>query len=165
MANKIKARMDELHSFGADMSKVIPEIMEIATQEAVNAATELTPPDSSSRVPGTNTISGELKAAWQRDSTTKPVQAGNEYRTVQANQKLYASFVNDGHVMDEHFVPGLVVNPHSGLLELSPDGEGGIVVGTQTEYVPGIYMREAGLAAYEHTLVKLLDEKLEKVRK
>lgn len=64
------------------------------------------------------------------------------------NDKQYASFVNDGHRMDRHFVPGLVINPGSGLLEFNPDGTGGIVVGTRTAYVPGLFMVDKAVEEY-----------------
>ena len=66
--------------------------------------------------------------------------------------KQYASFVNDGHRMDRHFVPGLVINPGSGLLEFNPDGTGGIVVGTRTAYVPGLFMVDKAVEEYRRVL-------------
>ena len=42
--------------------------------------------------------------------------------------------------MDRHFVPGLYVNPESGLLEYDPYANVGIVVGTKTAYVEGKFM-------------------------
>lgn len=124
-----------------------------ATLRAVEAAQDKTPPTADS-LSGTNTRSGELKQHWATDSTTTPQQQGGQYITELANDKQYASFVNDGHRMDRHFVPGLYVNPASGLLEYDPGrkNEVGIMVGTKTQYVPGVYMMEAGQKAYEETV-------------
>ena len=54
--------------------------------------------------------------------------------------------------MDRHFVPGLFVNPDSGLLEYQQGAEVGIVVGTKTAYVKGEFMTEKGKEAYEKTV-------------
>lgn len=77
--------------------------------------------------------------------------------TVLANDKEYASYVNDGHRMDRHFVPGLYINPSSGLLEYDPSAKVGIVVGTKTSYVPGIHMVDAAIEEYRKTLKSELD--------
>ena len=83
---------------------------------------------------------------------TTPQESGGKYTTLLANNKDYASYVNDGHRMDRHFVPGLYVNPSSGMLEINPDGSGGLVVGTQTSYVPGLHMEEAAQEEYHRTV-------------
>ena len=71
---------------------------------------------------------------------------GGSVRTELNNNMQYASYVNDGHRVDKHFVPGLIINGN--LLERSPDGSGGIMVGTKTSYVQGKYMKEAGIGRY-----------------
>lgn len=74
----------------------------------------------------------------------------------------YASYVNNGHRMDRHFVPGLYINPFSGQLEYdaAKKGEVGIMVGTKTDYVPGLFMAEAGEEAYQRA-VEALSKELE----
>ena len=54
--------------------------------------------------------------------------------------------------MDRHFVPGLVINQESGFLEMNPDGKGGIVVGTKTPYVEGLFMVDAAKEEYKRVL-------------
>ena len=61
----------------------------------------------------------------------------------------YASYVNNGHRMDRHFVPGLNIDEASGTLQFDPGKDVGIVVGTRTAYVPGVYMAEAAKETYE----------------
>ena len=46
----------------------------------------------------------------------------------------------------------LVINPGSGLLEFNPDGTGGIVVGTRTAYVPGLFMVDKAVEEYRRVL-------------
>ena len=64
----------------------------------------------------------------------------------------YSSYVNDGHRMDRHFVPGLYVNEESGLLEYDPQERAGIVVGTKTSYVPGVFMVDGANEEYRRVL-------------
>ena len=72
--------------------------------------------------------------------------------TVLANNMEYASYVNDGHRMDKHYVPGLMVNPFNGMLERVPPDAGGIVVGTKTTYVEGLFMTDAAKEEYQRVL-------------
>jgi len=75
-----------------------------------------------------------------------------------SNNANYASYVNDGHRMDKHFVPHLTVEPSSGLLQIDMSKPGGMMVGTKTTYVEGLHMSDAGIEAYKHT-VKVETEK------
>ena len=95
---------------------------------------------------------------WEADSITKPVYSGGSVRTVLANDMQYASYVNDGHRVDRHFVPGLIKN--GPLLEESPDGSGGIMVGTKTTYVPGLYMKEKAIGKYRSVVRSELDKRV-----
>lgn len=129
------------------------KVQEIATVAAIQTAVEKTPPLDGEDARGTGTITGSLKSAWARDSIVESKKVNSRYITVLANRQPYASFVNDGHVMNKHFVPGLIINPYSGLLERMPAGmEGGIMVGTKTKYVVGKYMKENALITYYKTL-------------
>ena len=137
----------------AAMPELISAAAKNATIRAVEAAQEKTPPTADS-LGCTNTRSGELKQHWATDSKIVPEQQDGQYVTELANNKEYASFVNDGHRMDKHFVPGLYVNPASGLLEYDPSrkDEVGIMVGTRTPYVEGLHMTDAAQQAYEETV-------------
>ncbi len=119
-----------------------------ATMRAVEEAIENTPPNGDEKDRGAGTITGELAQHWADDSQVELMDSGGEYRTVLANNVQYASYVNDGYRMDKHFVPGLMVNPESGLLERVDPSMGGITVGTKTTYVPGLYMKEKAVDKY-----------------
>ena len=82
-----------------------------------------------------------------------------------ANNVEYASYVNDGHRMDKHFVPGLYVNQYSGLLEFDPTAEVGLMVGTKTKYVKGRFMKEKAIEAYEKTVLEILDRRIQEAFK
>lgn len=149
-----------------DLPQVVAKACKEATIRAVDAATDATPPKSNTgRGPyiGTNTVTGELKAHWATDSTTEPEISGGTITTVLANDVQYASYVNDGHRMDRHFVPGLHINPYNGLLEYDPGKDVGIVVGTKTKYVKGEFMTDKAKKAYQETLEAELDAKVKEL--
>ena len=120
-------------------------------------AAENTPPNGTS-IAGTNTRSGQMAEHWELDSQTKPVMTGSSAQTVLANNKQYASYVNDGHRVDKHYVPGLINN--GGLLERVDPDVGGIMVGTKTTYVPGLYIKEKAIGKYRSVVRKELDRRV-----
>ena len=143
----LQKRIQQLKKASDYLPEILYQTAKNATMRAVEAAQDATPPKAGTgRGPyiGTNMITGELKAHWATDSKIEPMggalSGGSTYVTILANDKEYASYVNDGHRMDRHFVPGLYVNPDSGLLEYDSDyaeGGGGLTVGTKTAYVKG----------------------------
>lgn len=153
----LKERMRQLETDRASIESKIMSAMENATMRAVEKATELTPPTQND-LRGTNTRSGEMKQHWATDSRTKPVKSGSTYSTLLADDKDYASYVNDGHRMDRHFVPGLYVNPESGMLEYDPSKKVGIVVGTKTAYVPGLHITDEAIKTWRETLEQELGD-------
>ena len=142
----LQKRMDELAKRQPVIQKRFREIAKGATLRAVEEAAAKTPPNTyaGGEIRGVHTITGELAAHWATDSRTEPVQAGGTFSTTLENDRQYASYVNDGHRMDKHFVPGLYVDG-SGVLSMDPARDVGMVVGTKTKYVPGLYMKEAGI--------------------
>lgn len=168
----LQQRIQQLKKAQANLPKILGDVAKNATMRAVEAATDATPPKAGTgRGPyiGTNTITGELKAHWATDSKVEPIggalSGGSEFHTVLANDMEYASYVNDGHRMDRHFVPGLYINPESGLLEYSPGAKVGIVVGTKTRYVKGEFMVDKAKAAYEKTVLAELDKEITRLLK
>lgn len=156
----LKTRAEALKKNLEGLDKELANIAKGATMRAVEKAAELTPPTTND-LSGTNTRTGSLKQHWAKDSKIKPVKKGNDFETQLANNMEYASYVNDGHRMDRHFVPGLVINEYSGMLEYNPDGKGGIVVGTKTSYVEGLFMVDKAIEEYNR-VVKMETKKLVK---
>lgn len=155
--SQIRKRMEELRRAGADVPEIMREVAEGATIEAVRVATENTPPNGSD-IAGTNTRSGEMAQHWEVDSRTAPIMTGNSAETVLANNMQYASYVNDGHRMDRHYVPGLIKN--GSMLEKVDPSVGGIMVGTKTTYVQGLHMKEKAIGKYRTTVRKELDKRV-----
>lgn len=156
--SQMRKRLDELRKAGQDVPKIMAEVAEGATIEAVRVATENTPPNGGAAISGTNTRSGDMAQHWATDSQTSPVVNGGTVRTSLANNMQYASYVNDGHRMDKHFVPGLIVD--GGLLQEEPDGTGGITVGTKTTYAKGLYMLEKAIGRYRTVVRTELDKRV-----
>lgn len=157
----LQKRMEELAKRQPMIQRRFREISAGAALRAVEEATERTPPNTyeDGELRGVHSITGELAQHWSTDSQTVPVQTGSsQFTTTLANDKEYASYVNDGHRMDQHFVPGLYVDER-GLLSMDPARDAGLVVGTQTKYVPGLYMKEAGIEKYK----EVAEEELHKL--
>lgn len=152
-----RKRLEELRRAKQDIPKIIDEVAEVATIEAVRTARDHTPPNGGAPLAGTNMRTGAMAAAWERDSITTPTHG----RTVLINSQEYASYVNDGHRVDQHYVPGLY--PNGGLLERVDPNVGGIIVGTKTSYVPGLYMKEKAIGKYRTTVYRMLQQKVREV--
>jgi len=157
----IQQRMKELQGLGKNIPERLMAAQNSATEYAVTVAQDTTPPTKDSGIRGTGTISGDLKEHWATDSQTESKRKGRRYETILANNLNYASWVNDGHRMDKHFVPGLIFNPGSGLLERVDPSQGGIMVGTKTQHVPGLHMKEKAREAYREQLYRQLGKILE----
>ena len=164
----LQKRLQQLKKAKADLDGLLYETAKKATMRAVEAATDATPPKKGTdSLKGTNTRTGELKAHWATDSKVEPVGGapGGSYNTILANDIEYASYVDQGHRMDRHFVPGLYVD-ENGMLDYDPDygaGGGGLVVGTKTRYVKGEFMADKGKEAYKKTILAELDKNIRRI--
>ena len=156
--SQMRKRLNELRKAGEDVPRIMAEVAEGATIEAVRIATENTPPNGGAAISGTNTRSGQMAQHWQTDSQTSPTMAGGSAKTILANNMQYASYVNDGHRMDKHYVPGLIKNGN--LLEKADPAAGGITVGTKTTYVKGLYMKEKAIGRYRTVVRTELDKRV-----
>ena len=148
--SQMAKRLDELRRAGQDVPRIMAEVAEGGTIEAVRVAAENTPPNGGADIAGTNMRSGQMAQHWETDSETVPVVTGTSVRTALRNNMMYASYTNDGHRVDRQFVPGLMINGN--LLEKSPDGSGGIMVGTKTSYVKGKYMKQKAVGKYRQVV-------------
>lgn len=164
----LQQRLQQLKKAQADLPKVLRQAARDAALRAIEAAADATPPKAGTgrgAYAGTNTLTGELKAHWAIDSDPEPKALGGGYAVTLANSMDYASYVNDGHRMDRHFVPGLYIDPDSGLLEYDPAADVGIVVGTKTAYVKGEFMTDKGAAAWRQALENELDQEIRRLIK
>ena len=165
----LQQRIQQLKKAQADLPDILYKTAKGATLRAIEAAMDATPPKKGTdRVPGTNTITGKLKAHWATDSKVNPMggalSGGSSYTTILANDMEYASYVDQGHRMDKHFVPGLYVD-ENGVLNYDPTAKVGLVVGTKTKYVKGEFMSDKGKEAYEKAVLAELDKEIRKAFK
>lgn len=158
----LKQRVAQLQKIERQLPGELERIARQATQRAVEEAAERTPPTAGD-LRGTNTRTGNLKQSWATASETSPRKQGKDYVTVLANDMQYASYVDEGHRVDRHFVPGLIINPYSGLLEYNPDGTGGIIVGTKTAYVKGLFLVDKAQKKYAEIAKKELEALMEDI--
>ena len=161
----LQRRLQELKKAQQSLAPTLIKVAKGATQRAVEAAQDATPPKAGTgRLGGTNTITGELKEHWATDSVVEPMVSGGKYRTELNNDKDYASYVDQGHRMDKHFVPGLYVD-ENGQLNYDPAAKVGLVVGTKTKYVKGEFMADKGKEAYEKAVLTELDKEIKRLFK
>lgn len=155
--SSIQKRLTELQKAQKDVPLIIERTAAGATRRAVEVAVKNTPPNTG-WLKGTNMRTGAMAQAWVTDSETHPVNG----RTVLANNQQYASYVDKGHRMDKHFVPGLIIN--GGMLERAADGDdGGIMVGTKTSYVKGLYITNKARREYRAAVNEILDREVKKL--
>lgn len=161
----LQQRLQQLKKLQADLPNVMHAAARDATMRAIEATMDATPPKAGGdRLPGVNTVTGELKAHWETDSVTEPQKVGSGYVTFLANDMEYASYVNNGHRMDRHFVPGLYVD-ENGQLNYDPAAKVGLVVGTKTTYVKGEFMVDKGKATYQKAVEEILDGEIRRLAK
>ena len=161
----LQRRLQELKKAQQSLAPTLIKVAKGATQRAVEAAQDATPPKAGTgRLGGTNTITGELKEHWATDSVVEPMVSGGKYRTELNNDKDYASYVDQGHRMDKHFVPGLYVD-ENGQLNYDPAAKVGLVVGTKTKYVKGEFMADKAKEAYEKAVLTELDKEIARLFK
>ena len=157
----------KLQQLQADLPRILQRTAKLATMKAVEVAAEATPPKAGTGRGGyivKNMLTGELSAAWNKDSIKEPIKVGNSYITILGNNQSYASFVENGHVLNKHFVPGLYIDKAKGVLarETDPEKKVGLVVGTKTRWVKGEFMAEKGKRAYQKAIESLLRKEIER---
>lgn len=159
----LQQRLQKLKKAQADLPGVMRRVAKDATLRAIEAAQDATPPKKGTgRLPGPNTVTGELKAHWATDSRSEPRVSGQKYETELNNDRDYASYVDQGHRMDKHFVPGLYID-ENGQLARDPARNVGLVVGTKTKYVKGEFMVDKAKEAYEKAVLTQLDKEIQEL--
>ena len=145
-----------LDQMGLRLRKQVMEAQRTATIAAVNKAIERTAPnDGIAR--GENTVTGNMAQHWQKDSKVDPVDEGNRM-TTELNCNLdYASYVNYGHWLNRHFVPGLYIDGNGLISKTNKPGVGLVVAAKDgRKWVPGRYMETDAIEEYRYVLKKEL---------
>ena len=161
----LQRRLQELKKAQQALTTTLIKVSKEATKRAVEAAVEATPPNKKTgRVPGPNMVTGELAEHWATDSVVEPLVTGGKYETFLNNDKEYASYVDQGHRLNKHFVPGLYID-ENGQLARDLTGKVGLVVGTKTKYVKGEFIVDKAKEAYEKAVLAQLDDEIERLFK
>ena len=165
----LQQRIQQLKKAQADLPNILYKTAKGATMRAVEAAMDATPPKKGTgSLKWTHTRTDGLKQHWATDSITEPMggalSGGSSFTTFLKNDKEYASYVDQGHRMDRHFVPGLYID-ENGVLNYDPARNVGLVVGTKTKYVKGEFMVDKAREAYEKAVLAQLDEEIERLFK
>lgn len=161
----LQQRIQQLKKIQADLGNVLYKASKKATKSAIRATANATPPKKGTgRLAGVNMLTGELKQHWATDSRAEPQILGKKFVTLLANDLEYASYVNDGHRLDRHFVPGLYID-ENGQLNYDPTAKVGLIVGTKTKYVKGEFMVDKGKEEYSKVLLSELDKEIGRLMK
>lgn len=157
----IKKFRAKLNAFRNEYPKLFQKIVKASCQEMVVAAAEATPPlNGEDR--GKNTVTGSLAAHWGYEIN----EGLTETRITLYNDMQYASYVDQGHRMDEHFVPWLYIDGMGSIARHIPvPGEKlfGLVVGNKTEYVKGYGMVDKAKQRFDEALRVAYENLIDKV--
>lgn len=156
LGDGVRSALKRYARYSLGVQRAIVEVQREATEAAIRVATENTPHEGDGKTRGLNQITNNAYLSWERDSKAVPINFGSDYVTSLVNTQPYISFINDGHFQDMHFVPHLFPNASTGLLDKIPEQSGGIVVGTQTEYIAGLYMKDLAIDEFR----RIVNEKL-----
>jgi hypothetical protein len=97
---------------------------------------------------------GELARSWEKDSSKEIEKEGNKYSFKIASKVPYAKWVNNGHSLTQHFVPGLFIDNGKLIYDEKMKDKKGIMVGTKTSWVKGYFMLEEGEKAFKKYMKK-----------
>ena len=150
LSEEFKNLAKEFQNQSKEFEDEIKEIAEDGRVRAIRVATEKTPPTKNDgKLRGKNMITGKLKAGWTEASDTEVKKDGDGWSFTLANNVYYASYVDQGHDLKKHFVPGLHIDEERGVLYFDDEEPGGIFVGTKTQKVQGVYMSDQAIQEWE----------------
>lgn len=147
-----KAAMDkfikELKAIPGEFDRTIPKILNETVSVAEIHAKDLTP-----------SVTGDAKAKWQ---TKKAYKVANGFSARLYNNSEYIGYINNGHRMTPHFVPGEWVG---NKYEYNPFSKEGVMMGSKTKYVKGKFMLEKATGKAEKFLVNKANKEIENIKK
>lgn len=144
MADLIK----ELKAIPGEFDRVSEKLLNDTTSVAEVYAKDLTPE-----------VTGDAKAKWQ---TKKAYKVANGFRARLFNNSEYIGYINNGHRMEPHFVPGEWVGDK---FEYDPFSKDGVLMGSKTKYVKGKFMLEKASGRAEKFLIRKANTEIENIKK
>ncbi|SFM37622.1 HK97 gp10 family phage protein [Pelosinus propionicus] len=147
----LKDMVRRYEGYQQELVAAVPVQLKETTTFIVERVKKYTPPTEGEKY-NANAM-GDLKAHWEQDSILTPYRLHEgAYTSVVANNLQYASYVENGHRMDKHFVPGLFIVGGQLVYDAALADKGGLMVGTKTKYVRGVYMLDRALREGESHL-------------
>lgn len=147
-----KAIMDnfikQLKQFPNEFDTISEKLLNDTVSVAEVNAKDLTP-----------SVTGDAKAKWK---STKAYKVANGFRARLFNNSKHIGYINNGHRMNPHFVPG---NWNGDVFDYDPNAKEGIIMGAKTKYVKGKFMLEKASGSAEKYLVKAANKEIENVKK
>lgn len=144
MADLIK----ELKAIPGEFDRVSEKLLNDTTSVAEVYAKDLTP-----------AVTGDAKAKWQ---TKKAYKVAKGFRARLFNNSEYIGYINNGHRMEPHFVPGEWVGDK---FEYDPFSKDGVLMGSKTKYVKGKFMLEKASGRAEKFLIRKANTEIENIKK
>ncbi|KNY26327.1 HK97 gp10 family phage protein [Pseudobacteroides cellulosolvens] len=105
----------------------------------------------------TPVLTGDLRKQWVLSNIQRN---GNNLTVILSNPLDYASYVEFGHRVDKHYVPGewkgkrFVYNPNSNK---------GVVMGTKTAWIEGKFMATISLKEIQESIPKEWDKRFKQL--
>lgn len=138
----------ELKQLPGEFDKISEELLDETVSVAEVYAKDLTP-----------AVTGDAKGKWQ---TTKAYKVANGFKARLYNNSEHIGYINNGHRMEKHFVPGEWVGD---VFDYNPFSKEGVVMGTKTKYVKGQFMLEKASGRAEKYMVKAAEKKIEELKR
>lgn len=147
----IEEYIPHLEKLKGELRKRVMDAQQTATQAAVNMARQRTAPNDG--IPrGENMVTGNMNDHWESDSKVIPVDRGDSFATELNCKVSYASYVNHGHWLYRHFVPGLYIDGNQLISRTYKPGIGLIVAKGGKKWVQGRFMEDAAIKEYRDVL-------------
>lgn len=147
----IEEYVPHLKKLKGELRKRVMDAQQTATQAAVNMARQRTAPNDG--IPrGENMVTKNMEGHWETDSKVIPVDMGDRFVTELNCKVSYASFVNHGHWLYRHFVPGLYIDSNHLISRKYNSNIGLIVAKGGKKWVQGRFMEDAAIKEYKDVL-------------
>ena len=135
--------------------KNIPEEFDMVTEKTLNETVSISEIYAKDLTPS---VTGDARAKWQ---TKKAYKVSNGFKASLYNNSEYIGYINNGHRMEPHFVPGEWVGD---VFDYNPFSKEGTIMGAKTKYVKGKFMLEKASGRAEKFLVNKMSTEVDKIK-
>lgn len=136
--------------------KQLPDEFDNATESILNDTVSVAEIYAKDLTPA---ITGDAKAKWH---TNKAYKVINGFSARLYNNSAYIGYINNGHRIEPHFVPG---EWEGDVFKYDPLLKKGVVMGSKTKYVKGKFMLEKASGRAEKRMIKQANLRIEKIKR